>query len=290
MDINPILKENGLELVEAEFFRGKKTIFKVSNSSGENLILKTGRIEPFQGRLMKIAEEMEADLCFKVPAIAKQGAGWILMEEIKGKFLNDFYVENPDWYSEVSKKVSDDYQKVVAKFLEKETPGNLLEDGKKWLFSMLCSWGGPIIEEGLMDFQTIKNLGEKFEAVVSDKGEDFFGWFHGNIIGDHLIIKNEDVYLLDLHIASRPGKGYYDFLRALDWILLKTDNAETDLNRIVGWMKQYLEQYDREEVKLVIALRCIGILGWDMLHQGDLGKGDAEIKKKLLMKFIGREF
>lgn len=290
MDINPILKENSLELVKAEFFGGKKTIFKVRNSSGANLILKTGKIEPFQIRLMKIAKKMEADLCFKVPVIVKQGAGWILMEEIKGKFLDDFYGKRLDWCVEISKKVSGDYQKVVAKLLEKETMGDLLEDGKKWLFSSLCSWGGPIIEEGMMDFQIIKSLGEKFEAVIGEKKENFFGWFHGNIIGDHLIVKGDDVYLLDMHIVPCPGKGYYDFLRALDWTLLKTDNAETDFNRILGWMKQYLEQYDWEEVKIVFALRCIGILGWDMLHRGDFGKGGAETKKKLLMKFIRGEY
>lgn len=55
-------------------------------------------------------------------------------------------------------------------------------------------------------------------------------------------------------------------------------------------MKKYLGQHNWEEVKLVFALRCIGILGWDMLHRGDFGKGDVEKKKEVLLKFIRREY
>jgi len=51
--------------------------------------------------------------------------------------------------------------------------------------------------------------------VIDRKGESFFSWSNGNIIGDHVVISGEDVYLLDLNAVPRVGKGYYDFLKEL---------------------------------------------------------------------------
>lgn len=290
VDIQPILKKHNLKLVETGFFREKKTISRVKDIDGQNFILKTGRIEPFQIMLLQTAKKMENKLCFKTPSIIKQGKEWILLEEIKGKLLNFCYNTDPDLAVEISKKISDDYQKIIAELLKKEVPGDLLEDGKKWLFSKICLWGGPIIEEGLIDFQLIKELAERFEDIVNKKGVDFFDWFHGNIIGDHVIIRDSKVYLLDLHVVPRAGKGYYDFLRALDFLFLKTSNSKKIFKNIPKWMSQHLAREDMDEVKTVFASRCIGVLGWDIIYNKDRGVGNLEEKKKLLVNFIKAEY
>ena len=193
---------------------------------------------------------------------------------------------------EISKKISDDYQKVLAEFLKRESARNLLEDGKKWLFSRLCTWSGPIIEAELIEFQQVKKLQEEFEKVIQKKGEKFFGWSHGNIIGDHIKISGSgDVYLFDLHIAPRAGRNYYDFLRALDFMFLKSENNQKIFRAIPKWMKKYLPGEDWEEVKLVFAFRNIGILGWDTLfHKVGYVRGNMEEKKQLMLKFIRREY
>ena len=88
-----VISENDLQLIETEFFRRKKTVARVKDAQNSRFILKTGGIEPFQIQLLKAAKLIENQLYFRVPAIIKQGKGWVLLEEIDGQFLNDFY----DW-------------------------------------------------------------------------------------------------------------------------------------------------------------------------------------------------
>lgn len=291
VNIKAILKENNLQLVETKLFRQKKNVARVKDAQGNCLILKTGRIDPFQIQLLKTAKQMEAQLYFKVPAIVKQGEGWILLEEVKGQFLDEFYDKKPDWCVEVSKKVSDSYQLVIAEILKTQSLGSLMVDGQEWLFSRLNLWSKPIVDAGLINFSLVQQLKAEFEKIIAKKGENFFAWAHGNIIGDHIIISGEDIYLLDLNAAARVGRGYHDFLRALDFMFLKMEDEEQMFASIPKWIKQHLSEFDEAEVKLVFTFRNIGILGWDILHHNvEYTAGDIEDKKRLALKFIKREY
>jgi tRNA A-37 threonylcarbamoyl transferase component Bud32 len=285
--IKKIIEENNLELVETEFFRQKKHVARVRDVNGNKFILKIGKIDPFQIQLLETAKSMETQLFFKVPAIIKQGDGWILMEEIEGKFLNEFYNEKPDWCVEASKKIADSYQLVIQEIQKTQFIGNLLEDGRQWLFSRLDAWSKPIVDAGLIEFSYIEKIKKELESIIAQKGEDFFGWVHGNIIGDHVIISGDDIYLIDLAAVPRIGRGYYDFLRALDFMFLKTENEAQMFELISEWTKQYLAEFDEGEVKLVFAFRSIGILGWDILHENvEYAAGNLETKKRLALKFM----
>lgn len=291
IDIKSVLLENRLQMVETDFFRGKKTVARVKDASGNRFILKTGKIEPFQVELLKTAKAIENQLCFKVPKIVKNGKGWILLKEIQGQLLNDFYREKPDWCVEMSKKIADDYQKVIREIQKKQNLGDLINEGQKWLFSRLNLWSKPIVDAGLIDFSLVQQLKKEFGDIISRKGENFFSWVHGNIIGDHLIVSGEDIYLLDLNAVPRAGRGYHDFLRALDFMFLKSEDEEKVFSSISKWTKQYLSEFDENEVKLVFAFRNIGILGWDILkHKAEEGRGNIERKKQLALKFIRREY
>ena len=292
VDIEAVIKENSLQLVEVEFFHQKKNVAKVKDSQGNNLILKTGRIDNFQVQLLKAAKLIESQLYFKIPTIIKQGEGWILLEEVKGQFLNEFYDKKPDWCVEVSKKIADSYQLVIQEIQRSQSLGSLLADGQEWLFSRLNLWSKPIVDAGLIDFSLVQQLKREFEETISRKGKNFFGWVHGNIIGDHIIVSGEDVYLLDLNAVPRAGRGYHDFLRSLDFMFLKTENEERVFASVPMWMKQHLSEFDEAEVRLVFAFRNIGILGWDILHHNvEYTAGDLEAtKKQLALKFIKREY
>lgn len=291
VDMEAVFKENNLQLMEADFFRQKKTVTRVKDNQSNRLILKTGRIDPFQTQLLKTAKLMESQLYFKVPTIIKQSENWILLEEVEGQFLNDFYDKKPDWCVEVSKKIADSYQLVVQEIQKEQNLGNLLADGQEWLFSRLNLWSKPIVDAELINFSLVQQLKKEFEEVIARKGEDFFSWVHGNIIGDHIIVSGEDIYLLDLNAVPRAGKGYHDFLRALDFMFLKAENEEQTFASIPKWMNQYLSEFDETEVKLVFAFRNIGILGWDILHHKvEYIKGNLETKKRLALKFIKREY
>lgn len=290
VDIESVLLENRLRLVQTGFFRGKKTVARVKDSSNKHFILKTGKIEPHQIALFKAARAIESKLSFRVPRIVKQGEGWLLLERVSGKFLNDFYEDMPDWCVDISKKIADDYQLVIHELQKTQNLGDLLAEGQKWLLSRLNLWSKPIVDAGLIKFSLIQQFEKEFEDAISRKGEEFFTWAHGNIIGDHLIVSGEDIYLLDLNVVPRGGKGYHDFLRALDFMFLKSEDEEKIFASIPKWMKQYLSEFDEEEMKLVFAFRNIGILGWDILHEKvEYTKGNLERKKQLALKFIKRE-
>ena len=286
-----ILLDNSLELLEAGFFRGKDTVSRVRDSAGNHFILKTGGIDSFQVRLFRVAKSIESRLRFKVPAIIKHGEGWFLMEEVAGHPLSDFYGKRPGWSVEMSKIVADDYQWVIAEALKSQSLGDLLADGQKWLFSRLGLWSRPIIDAGLIDFSLVQKIEREFREAIARKGEAFFGWSHGNIIGDHVFVSGKDLYLLDLNAVPRAGRGYHDFLRALDFLFLKSSNEAELFKSILAWIRQYLSEFDENEVKLVLAFRCIGILGWDILEKKvEYLVGDAERKKQFALRFIKREW
>ena len=291
VDIEAILKENDLQMVETGFFRQKKTVSRVKDNQENFFILKTGKIDPFQVQLFQVAKSLESKLSFKVPVIIKQGDGWILFEQIEGKSLNEFYEEKPGWCVEMSKKIADDYQLVIRELQKTQPLGNLLAEGQEWLFSRLSMWSKPIIDAGLINFSLVQQIKRELEKAISQRGENFFGWVHGNIIGDHIIVSGNDVYLVDLNVVPRAGKEYHDFLRALDFMFIKTRDEEKVFKAIPGWIKQYLSDFDRDEIKLVFAFRNIGILGWDIIkHKAEEGNGNIERKKHLALRFIKREY
>lgn len=285
-----ILNENNLRLIETGFFRSKQTISKVKNAKGTQFILKTGRIDPYQQELLMIAKSLESNLFFKVPAVEQSGDGWLLLQEIEGKPLYEFYEEKPEWCVEVCKKISDDYQRVLEVLQKERSLGGLAEGGKEWLFDRLKLWSQPIVEAKFIHPDIIEELRRDFEKRISEKGEAFFGWAHGNIIGDHIIVSGDDLYLLDPNAVSRVGRGYYDFLRALDFMLLKSKDGIGVIDAIPRWMKKYLPDFEEEEVRLIFAFRNIGILGWDVLHGNvEYMAGDMSKKKEAMLRFIQRE-
>lgn len=290
-DIEDILSENSLRLVERGFFRGKTNVSRVRDARGRQYILKTGRIHPFQSELLDIAKSLEDTLCFRVPKKIREGEGWLLLEEAEGQPLNDFFSDYPDRVVEISKRISDDYQKVVEALGKKQLLPSPFPQGKEWLFSRLSMWSEPIVTEKLLLSDEVLRVQKRFEDFIQDRGEASFGWFHGNIIGDHILVSWEKPYLLDLELVSRIGKGYYDFLRSLDFFLFVSRRSDEAFASLARWMQQYLGEYDEEEVRLVFTYRCIGVLGWDILHEKvEYFEGEVERKKKIFLRCIRGEY
>jgi len=291
INIAKILFENALCFMETKFFRNKKNIIRAKSINGKKFILKIGRIDKYQIELFKLAKEMEAELFFKVPSILSYGDGWVIFEEIEGNSLDYFYHSRTDHCIKACKEVSDSYQKLLFKFQEKFNLEKSLMEGEEWIFSRLNLWSKPIINEGLIDFELVKQLEKELKEIVSKKGINFFGWSHGNIIGDHLIISGKDIFLLDLSAEIRAGNGYYDFLRSMDFMILKFSDADMLFEKIPKWMREYLSEFNESEIRLIFAFRCIGVLGWDIIHNNvAYVAGNLDKKKRVLLKFIKREY
>lgn len=297
-DVERELSRIGYSRIIMHPFRGKKTIHNMLGPEGEMFILKNGGIDLFQPKLLKMAKRMEGELCFRVPDVIEEGNGWYLMHKIKGLSLNDLIEKNPQEYVDKTFQLSGSYQELVRKmhrnFIESGESKKLFAAGSgyDWAMSRILLWGMPIVKAGLLPFSEIQKIQKDFKEKFW-KGGAISQLCHGNIIGDHVILSDDGPYLLDLSMNPRPSFGVvYDFLRSLDFMVLKADKNQSEIIKdIPGWISKYLAGFDEEEVNLVFALRCLGALGWDML-QGE-GKdyiiGDREEKTKFFLKMIRRE-
>lgn len=259
--------------------------------------MKTGGFDPFQIKLFQVAKslEKEGELCFRVPAIIKQGEQkgrpWVLFENIEGKPLNDFFDEDPNGCVDWSFRISQDYQqKVIEKMQTTQSLGDILEYGEEWLFSRLILWSKPLIDAKLVSFAEIKKLQEDLKKKIAEKGEFFFEISHGNVIGDHVIFSGKTPYLLDLNAVPRIGRGYHDFIRAIDFMILMVESTK-DLEKLIPvWVSKYLSGFDLDEIRLVFSFRMIGIF-WDIISgkSDDYRRGEDKEKIDLALKLFRRE-
>lgn len=292
IDILSILVQHNLIFVEDGFFRGKEHIIRLkSNNSNKTFILKTGRIDKYQLELLQLAKKIEHRLFFRVPEIIDYGEGYILMEEISGEFLNTFYEKDIEYCVRVSRQIADSYQVLIDE-VQKQKNTDIVairQEAEEWFLSRLNMWSKLIIDAGMIEFSLVKDLIEQFDYYSNRP--NFFGWVHGNIIGDHIILSDGKIYLLDLCAKSMLGGEYYDFLRAIDFMLLKSSQHKEVFRQIPHWINTYLSEFDQYEVRFVLAFRAIGLLGWDILqHNVEYTNGDLEEKKSILLQIIKGEY
>lgn len=100
-------------------------------------------IEKLQEILVPLVKEMFAkkEICFTSDFYkpSETGYNWLLKNNLKGKFLCDFYKENPVWYCNLSKKIADDYQRVIEQYFKitNESKENLMKNANDELFGNL---------------------------------------------------------------------------------------------------------------------------------------------------------
>ena len=288
--IDSIVSENNLVRIETGFFRGKTNVTRVQDVAGTRYILKTDGIDRHQPELLRIAKNMESQLSFRVPELVREGKDWLLLEEVIGDPLDVACTGDLNRYVGMSEQIAREYQQVIAVLVQEQSLEDMLREGTEWTRSRLDLWSRPLVEAGLVEEHVIGTIRKEFEETILQKGDCFFGWAHGNIISDHILVSQGTPYLLDLSQVARPGKGYYDFLRALDFMFLKSDDAQVFKN-IPRWMGDYLLDYDEQEVRLVFTLRMMGILGWDIIHENvEYIHGDIESKKAVALRCINREY
>lgn len=280
-------------------FCGFHILLKIAKSMEEKVRLQKGNtaIIDLQEKLISLVQKLfrSREICFTaVPAVGNKGGNnWKSVSKLEGLWVYQKFQDDPEFAIETSRCVARDYQRVIAQTKTEGVSSRKIdvEEGKKWVFGSLLKWSGPIVEAGYLNHKQVAELTKDFEEAIEQKGDEFFGYAHGNIIGDHILIGNDGtIYLFGMRIVLRPGKGYYDFLRALDWFLLNTPSDEKTFELFTVWMKSSLKEEGWEEVKLVFALRCIGILGWDILHRGDEGEGEFAQKREALLRFIDRKY
>lgn len=259
--------------------------------------------EDFYPILAPIIEDLfeKGEISFQTLPVKSVPNGWVPKDpDFQYDELLELMKTDEEKAVEISKRICLEYQKVIQELMQergKDELESLLKDGKNWSFKVLKKWGETLVKshELKFDINDLVQIEKELREKIKEKGKDFFGYFEGNVIGDHIFVEKETdkIYLAGMRIVPRIGKNYYDFIRSLDWMFLKTPSNEAQFNRIVEYMRTFSQDHniDWKEMKLVAKTRFIGI-GWDMLDpsRGDLGAGDTKEKLKYLEKFIKGEY
>ncbi len=315
-EIQSICKDHDLEIVTNKVFLEKTNLYLVRrNRDNKEFYLKTGHINAWEMALMDIAQEIQSDLRFKTTKVEFFGDGWILEEVLEGNQINTVwdYDKNPEKLLEVTKKITDDYQKVIEIFLERKgwSDRDLLRQGQEWLLGTkevlgrIKEWGGYIVKEyeGRFSQQELDNIWKQYEGHVNHLGARAFYWVHGNIISHHVLVKKNskssgivpgyEFGLIDLDIRSR---SYDDLLRSFDFIFLNSQNSEEIAEEIPQWIEKYYPN-EVEMKKFEFVLRAIGNLGNEIIRAKKMDgkicpwvKGELNKKIELLLKFIRMEY
>ncbi len=174
------------------FFRKIVKILKIMEKSTRKKIANV-EIDEVQKELVPIVDRLFRDGKISFRSGFYHGANsrdtWELNDCVKGKYLFETFPEKFYQTMAMSYNIVNQYQEVVKEYLLTKkvlSEKDFIFNGQKWLFGKLLLWSGPIVEAGLMSHKEIINLANDFQKTIAVRGADFFGYAHGNIIGDHI--------------------------------------------------------------------------------------------------------
>lgn len=280
------------------YLGGRLGVNLVSNlHTGKVSVLKMATahkpLDPDQARLLALAQKNETGK-MKLPNLELVGDGWFLMEAVVGVSLSSVLDTQPQTYLSLSLELADRYQQLLAMYHSAYGKRPITDTDRNWVFARLHDWGTPLIQERLLSPDRLKEIEQEWHALVAKYGDALFKHVHGNIHGDHVIGNPEHLFVLDPVDWIRPcpfdGK-IYDWLRALDWTLVKAKDPQAMFAVAQRMMHQKLKKYDPQEVKTFLALRGIGCLGADILQQKDQPHADNGLARvKILIQLINGDY
>lgn len=272
---------------------------KVLGPAGNVMVLKNDRIEHYQLRLLLAAALRKGNVSFKAqklhyPTTAVPKPAYLLLEYIEGQELKQLYRTDFAHAITISKGICSDYQTFVAESqIDGTLPPNVdTEQAYGWMGRVFYTWIEQIMERDLLGRSEAFQLAETLFKIARKEPKSFFGFVHGNIHGEHVILdRYQQPYLLDLTAEPRPGAAFYDILRALDFALLEHPDPQAALPLIVKELKLLKAQHDPAAVQAVWSLRCIGLLGVDMLNNQEKANAtDYPVREKIALAMIRGEY
>lgn len=278
---------------------GRSHVRKVLANDEQALVLKTDKIDIHQVALLLAASKSTTSRSFSTQKIfhpdnASQPPEYLLLEYIQGSELKEFYRDRLAEALTISETICNDYQIFIKECQAAEIipskPNN--EVAYSWLGRMFHHWVRRIIERKLLTENEAFSIISTLFALADEDPEHFFGYNHGNIHGEHIIIAQDGApYLLDLTIEPRPGTAFYDHLRVLDFALLAHPDPESALPEIVARLKKLKTQHNPTAVQAVWAFRCIGLLGADILGNDTRATAsDYPVREQIALAMIRNQY
>lgn len=282
-----------------EVLNGRSHNRKVIGPDGNLMVLKSAKIERYQLRLLLVAALRKGTTSFKTqklfyPTSAVPNPEYLLLEYIEGQELKELYRTDLARTISISKAVCTDYQNFVQECQKDHTlPSHIdTEQAYGWMGRVFHAWIEKIMAKGLLSPTEAFQLSNTLFALARQDPQKFFGFVHGNIHGEHIILdRQQQPHLLDLTVEPRPGAAFYDVLRALDFALLEHPDPEAALPLIIKELKLLKTQHGEAAVQAVWALRCIGLLGVDILNNPPKANAtDYPVREKIALAMIRGEY
>lgn len=298
MTIESILKTHRLADTGITL-NGRSHIRKVLAKDGQAMLLKTNKIDTHQTALFLAASQLTARRTFSTQKIfyphqADPPPAYLLLEYIEGQELKTLYRDRLAEALAISEGICNDYQAFIkqcqAVGIIPSKPNTEVAYG--WLGRMFHRWVRLIIEKKLLTKKEAFEIMSTLFALAEQDPEQFFGYNHGNIHGEHIIISPQATpYLLDLTIEPRPGTSFYDHLRVLDFALLEHPDPSSALPEIVTKLKNLKNQHNPIAVQAVWAFRCIGLLGADILGNSKrVAAPEYPVREQIALAMIRNQY
>ena len=271
----PVLEAEGYEWGQ-RFLSGRLGVSMVRHiASSRVFVLKMATeqkpLDPDQIRLLDLGASMEPSQRH-LPAIERVGETWFLMEYLGNKTLSQIIDTHPEtaigrtlalsqWYQHLLKGYHHLYGRRAPSAAEIE-----------WPFKRIFDWGKPIVQENIISSKKLADIEANWRKLAQKYGPSLYKHVHGNIHPDHVVANDKQVYILDPVDWIRPcpfDGATYDWLRALDWIILKSTKPAAMFQLVLKTMREKLPTIDHEDLKTFMALRGLGCIGGDILQQRD---------------------
>lgn len=298
MLIETILEKHHL-VDTGQTLKGHDHIRRVFGPDGNALLVKTAKIDTFQVELLHAAHETKRSLHFRSPKIVYPQTDtdkkeYLITEYVEGSELKEIYADKLAEALTISEVICDEYQELIkacqADGIIPQTPD--IEVAYSWMARMFHRWIKRILDKELLTKTEAYEIISTLFAIAEANPQEFFGYNHGNIHGEHIVITPQGMpYLLDLTAQPRPGSAFYDHLRVLDFALLEHPDPNQAVPEIIARVKKLKEQFDPIAVQAVWAFRCIGLLGADILgSETRTNTPDFSVRKQIALAMIRGQY
>ncbi|MBI4835656.1 MAG: hypothetical protein HY817_00175 [Candidatus Abawacabacteria bacterium] len=284
-------------VIEEPFLLGRLGAHLILMPDGQRFVLKTDKIESTQLALLRFATEHGFDSGCRLPQLHAEGqvdgSNWIVLEHITAPKIASLIDTEPQRCIDTVWEMAQGYQRLLASFLAEHPIAMDYEKEKRWLFEKIQAWGAPIVKAGLMEQHKLESIYQAWAQLVEQHGTSMFAAIHGNMHGDHTFLPaTGSGYVVDPVCWYRPGRAeYYDWVRALDWMILKAKDPKQMFSLVIKNISTRLSHVDKNELHWFLALRGLGALGADMLANMDTPAVEAaEERRNCFLKLITGEY
>lgn len=285
--IHDVFRATIKEALSTESDRPPST--KLTQQSGKSVVVKYGRaINTHEIGLMKAAAGL--NLGFQVPQLH-----YISRPDEPNYYITDLIDQDP--LSEITKvnrrtegmyfggnqeavrillATADDYQSVLRAYIPTTTLSAVVAaKGMGRFLAAVAVWEAKMLKTTPASAKAIAQIAIDLANNYRKHGKDYMGYAHGDIHAKHVLApdlkaipeadrKAVRPYLLDLNAQVKPGRGFYDHVRALDSLVAHSHTPSQLGDNLFAAVRNLKHQFDPALLMPVLRARMLAT-GTDIL-------------------------